>query len=329
MRGRRPRPLTLHSDDVAILQWLARCRSQPWFQVQHARILLGIAAGQRVKTPAREVQCDAATVWRVCRGYEQHGLDVVLWEAPRPGRPQQLSPPAACPDRAVGLSATHRQRVAHHALEQFRLGPPSCQRWHRRDHQPAVGATNLAWRRSAAAPHPVLEDESPRRGVQGTGRAGVVVLRKCPAFGRAGLWVVCVDEMPNLQILERHPIRRARPGRIEHQEFEYTRHGTVNLLLFLIVHSGRMELAVEPKKDAARYIGALRSFSPPASWLARGVLDPGRRSQSHGRRYHGILVGLPRLVAAPLYAGACLVARPGETAHRRIRPPLLEACLVA
>jgi len=45
MRGRRPRPLTLDSDDVATLQWLARCRSQPWFQVQHARILLGIAAG--------------------------------------------------------------------------------------------------------------------------------------------------------------------------------------------------------------------------------------------------------------------------------------------
>src|SRR5713226_4011443 len=75
-----------------------------------------------------------------------------------------------------------------------------------------------------------------------------------------GLWVVCIDEIPNLQILERHPIRRARPGCIEHQEFEYIRHGTANLLVFLIVHSGRMELAVEPKKDAERYIRELRSF---------------------------------------------------------------------
>ena len=50
-----------------------------------------------------------------------------------------------------------------------------------------------------------------------------------------GLWVVCVDEIPNLQVLERRPIRRARPGRIEQQEFEYTRHGTVNLLVFLVV----------------------------------------------------------------------------------------------
>src|SRR5208337_3957329 len=75
-----------------------------------------------------------------------------------------------------------------------------------------------------------------------------------------GLWVVCVDEIPNLQILERRPIRRARPGWIEQQEFEYTRHGTVNVLVFLIVHTGRMELAIEPKKDAGRYVRELRAF---------------------------------------------------------------------
>ena len=75
-----------------------------------------------------------------------------------------------------------------------------------------------------------------------------------------GLWVVCVDEIPNFQILERRPIRRAISGSIEHQEFEYVRHGTINLLLFLIVHSGRMELAVEAKKDADHYIQELKAF---------------------------------------------------------------------
>jgi len=75
-----------------------------------------------------------------------------------------------------------------------------------------------------------------------------------------GLWVVCVDEIPNLQVLEREPLRRAVPGSIEQQEFDYTRHGTVNLLVFLIVHTGRMELAVEPAKDAKHYSAALRAF---------------------------------------------------------------------
>jgi hypothetical protein len=79
-------------------------------------------------------------------------------------------------------------------------------------------------------------------------------------FARQGIWTVAVDEKPNFQVLERCPIRRAIPGSIEQQEFEYKRHGTVNLLFFLIVHTGRVEVAVEPKKDAEHYIRELRAF---------------------------------------------------------------------
>jgi hypothetical protein len=75
-----------------------------------------------------------------------------------------------------------------------------------------------------------------------------------------GIWTVAVDEIPNRQILEREPIRRAVPGSIEQQEFEYTRHGTVNLLLFLILHSGEMEVAVEESKNAGNYIEQLQAF---------------------------------------------------------------------
>ena len=79
-------------------------------------------------------------------------------------------------------------------------------------------------------------------------------------LARGGLWTVAVDEIPNFQVLERKPLRRAIPGSIEQQEFEYTRHGTVNLLLFLIIHTGRMEVAVEATKDAGHYIQGLRAF---------------------------------------------------------------------
>jgi hypothetical protein len=75
-----------------------------------------------------------------------------------------------------------------------------------------------------------------------------------------GVWAVAVDEMPNHQVLGRRPIRRAIPGSIEQREFEYTRHGTVNLLLFLIVHTGAMEVAVETTKDAEHYIEELKAF---------------------------------------------------------------------
>ncbi len=87
-----------------------------------------------------------------------------------------------------------------------------------------------------------------------------------------GLWVVCVDEIPNFQVLERKPLRRAIPGHIEQQEFEYIRHGTVNLLLLLIVHSGKMEAAYVPAKNAAHYIQALENFRRRHRHLAGSFL---------------------------------------------------------
>jgi hypothetical protein len=74
------------------------------------------------------------------------------------------------------------------------------------------------------------------------------------------IWVVCLDEMPNEQVLERRPIRRAIPGSIEQQEFEYTRHGTVNILNFLVVHTGRMEAAILETNGAEHLIPALEAF---------------------------------------------------------------------
>jgi DDE superfamily endonuclease len=79
-------------------------------------------------------------------------------------------------------------------------------------------------------------------------------------LAKRGYWVVGVDEKPNCQVLERNPIRRSIPGSIEQQEFEYTRHGTVNILAFLIVHSGRMEASCIEAKNAKTYIEELQRF---------------------------------------------------------------------
>jgi hypothetical protein len=79
-------------------------------------------------------------------------------------------------------------------------------------------------------------------------------------LARQGYWVVCADEVPNFQVLERHPIRRATPNSIEQREFDYTRHGTVNILTFLVVHTGRMRAVILEQNDAAHYIPALKEF---------------------------------------------------------------------
>lgn len=85
------------------------------------------------------------------------------------------------------------------------------------------------------------------------------------------VWVVSTDEMPNRQVLERCPIRRAIPGAIEQQEFEYVRHGTVNILTFLIIHSGRMDAVCLAANDAAHYVPALERFRRAHRDAVRGV----------------------------------------------------------
>jgi hypothetical protein len=92
--------------------------------------------------------------------------------------------------------------------------------------------------------------------------------------------VVCGDERPNLQALERQPIRRVVPGAIEQQEFEYIRHGVVNVRLFLTVSTGQMQALCPERKDATHYIEALEQFRYRPT-LSRRVPDPGRRPQSY------------------------------------------------
>jgi hypothetical protein len=111
-------------------------------------------------------------------------------------------------------------------------------------------------------PHRTRYWKTARRDAQFKERAEKVLwcYANAEKLAQRGIWTVAVDEVPNIQVLERVPIRRAIPGSIEQQEFEYTRHGTVNLLFFLVVHTGRMEVAIEPKKDAAHYIRELAGF---------------------------------------------------------------------
>jgi hypothetical protein len=79
-------------------------------------------------------------------------------------------------------------------------------------------------------------------------------------LARQGFWVVCADEKPNFQVLERHPTRHSIPGSIAQREFDYTRHGTVNILFFLIVHSGKMEAVCFDAKSAEHYVQELKAF---------------------------------------------------------------------
>ncbi|WP_224373249.1 helix-turn-helix domain-containing protein [Hyalangium versicolor] len=70
---------------------------------RRARILLAMAEPDTVVTElADKFEVDRTTIWLLCRRFEEVGVQAV-WDAPRSGRPRELSPPAAGRGGAVGL----------------------------------------------------------------------------------------------------------------------------------------------------------------------------------------------------------------------------------
>lgn len=82
--------------------------------------------------------------------------------------------------------------------------------------------------------------------------------------------LICLDEKPNIQVLERaKPTQPMRPGQIERQEFDYIRHGTVNLLAGLVAYNGRMWAECLDKNDGDHFRPAVRRLLHPYGWANR------------------------------------------------------------
>ena len=82
--------------------------------------------------------------------------------------------------------------------------------------------------------------------------------------------LLCADEKPNIQVLERaRPIGRMQPGQIERHEFEYIRHGTLNLLVALTVHNGQMWTECLETNNGEHFRPAIRRLLHPYSWAKR------------------------------------------------------------
>src|SRR5436309_8059440 len=255
MRGRKPESLTIPSSDVIELERVAHLDTSPWYQVRRARIILEIASGQRQEDLASQLGCDASTVWRTCQRYRNLGLGSLLADhrQGRSGRDLSITPvqraqivELACLEPiAKGLHITHwsSDDLARQAKSDgivARISPRTVR--------------NIL-RDVDLQPHRTRYWKTPRLDARFKERAEQVLwcYANAARLAERGVWVVAVDEIPTFQVLERKPIRRAIPGLVEQQEFDYTRHGTVNMLVFLIVHSGLMQLAFLASNDAEHY----------------------------------------------------------------------------
>lgn len=93
MRGRNPDKFVLKRKDKIFLQELLRHGQTPLKVARRAQVLLGRTDKQeRVILLGEKVECDTATIWRVCERYRQSDLQAALYDAPRSGRPRVFSP---------------------------------------------------------------------------------------------------------------------------------------------------------------------------------------------------------------------------------------------
>lgn len=262
VRGRKAEVLTILSPDVPELERIAHSDSSPWYQVRRARIVLGMATGQRRGILASQLQCNESTIWRTCQRYRDLGLNGLLTDQRQnnSGRDMVISPlqraqivELACLEPvARGLHITHwssndlaRQAVADGIVAHISA----------RTVRSILSNVDLQ-------PHRTRYWKTPRLDARFKERAAQVLwcYGNAIRLAKRGIWIVCVDEIPTFQILERQPIRRAVPESIEQQEFNYTRHGTANMLVFLVVHTGLMELAFLAQNDHDHYLPELELF---------------------------------------------------------------------
>jgi transposase len=262
MRGSKPKALTILPADRCELERIAHSDTLPWYQVRRARLVLAIAAGQGREALAIQLACDESTIWRTCQRYRQLGLAGLLADRrqERSGRDLLITPlqraqivELACLEPvAKGLHITHwssadlaRQAVADGIVDH--ISP--------RTVRDILNDVDLQ-------PHRTRYWKTARLDTRFKQRAEQVLwcYGNTARLVERGIWVLCVDEVPTFQVVERRPLRRAIPGSIEQQEYDYIRHGTLNLLFFLVVQTGRMELAFLPANDQAHYIPELERF---------------------------------------------------------------------
>nr|WP_307733160.1 helix-turn-helix domain-containing protein [Stigmatella ashevillena] len=116
MRRRPPRLIHLSPEETEYLEDLVRDGRTEQRVARRARILLAMADPDTIVSElADHLEQNRRTLWTLCRRFEAQGVEAVE-DAPRSGRPRELSPPATSGGGAPGMLRTGRRRAAHDPL---------------------------------------------------------------------------------------------------------------------------------------------------------------------------------------------------------------------
>lgn len=95
MRRRPPHLVELSEQDQLLLESLARDGRIEQRVARRARLLLAMADPAIVVAQlADKLEITRVAIWQLCRRYEDLGIEAIF-DAPRSGRPWEISPPRA------------------------------------------------------------------------------------------------------------------------------------------------------------------------------------------------------------------------------------------
>jgi transposase len=239
-------------------------------KLKRAQILLAADAGVSDEAISNSVSVGGSTVYRTKRRFVEGNLELALSEETRPGTPRKLSgketallvatacssPPKGRKRWTLDLLAGAMVRLTRHEglsreTVRRRLAEDDLKPW-RRDMWciPQVDGTYVA--RMEDVLDLYAEEPDPSHPV------------------------VCFDESPTQLIGEvREPIPAA-PGQPERYDYEYRRHGTANLFVFLDAHRPWRHVKVTEHRTARDFAVCMRDLADihyPSADLIRVVMD--------------------------------------------------------
>lgn len=264
MRRRPPKVVHLPYADRRELQRILADGRTEQRTARRGQVLLAMSKSKTIVADlAHQVHMTRTGIWSVCRRFELVGLDAI-YDAPRAGRPREISALqrvaieqlACCDPAGLGLNLTHWSTRTLAQIADARGIRPKI----------AHSTVSLILRDADLQPHRSRYWITPRLNAEFLERASRILwlYERVNWLAERDELILALDEKPNLQALERtHPTQLMRPGQIERGEFEYQRHGTVNFLVLLVVHSGEMAACCLDKNDSEHLCRALPQLLRP------------------------------------------------------------------
>ena len=235
--------LALSDSERRQLLNISRHRSTPRGVALRVSIILGAAGGVANHVLARKLSTSLPTVllWR--KRYESEGMEGILEDRPRSGRPKRISEDreAAIVEATMKTTpkdATHWSVRAMAASQ--KVSPATVQR---------------IWKKHKLQPHRVESfkfSNDPEFAPKVRDIVGLYINPPDKAI------VLSVDEKSQIQALDRtQPILPLRPGLPERQTHDYERHGTTTLFAALNVLEGTVIGECQPRHRHQEFLGFL------------------------------------------------------------------------